>query len=272
MENQKLTGKEYWEDIYQQNFLLLNIVSNSRFFQSYYHFAFQNILSRFIKTPSHQSVIEIGCAPGNYLIKFHRFFGLVPFGVEYAPKGFYETVQNFQRNGLPEKNIILADFFDEQFQKENCEKYDIVFSAGFIEHFSDPLDVLKKQFNLIRPGGLLICLIPNVKYINEWLTSKDLVALHNQEIMNESILGELSAHIPGATILYNSYFGGIFNFGLLNIQNYLGRKIVKFLLIVQRLTLDNLEKIWFVLFHKDCVSRYSSPSLLCILEKNESNI
>lgn len=267
MENKKLTGKEYWEGMYQQNFRLLNAISNGRLFQSYYHFAFRNILTRFIKVQRHQSVIEIGCAPGNYLIKFYRFFGLTPFGVEYAPKGFQETIQNFQRNGLPEKNIILADFFDERFQKENTEKYDIVFSAGFIEHFSDPLDVLKKQIQLIRPGGLLICLIPNVKYVNEWLSSKELVALHNQSIMSEKAMRELCIQIPGTTLLYNNYFGGIFNFGLLNIENSLGRKIVFLLFIVQRFTLDMVEKAWFILSRKDCISQYSSPSLLCIIEK-----
>lgn len=267
MENKKLTGLKYWDNMYQQNFRFLNTLSNSLFFQSYYHFVFRKVLSRFIKNSNHKSVIEIGCAPGNYLIKFNRFFGLVPYGVEYAPSGFEETIQNFRYNSLPVENVILADFFDKEFQRKNREQYDIVFSAGFIEHFSDPLDVLTKQVDLIRSGGILICLIPNVKYINEWFSSRELVALHNQEIMTDIALQNLAAQVPGTSIRYNSYFGGIFNFGLLNIRNPLGRKIIFLLFIIQRFTLDIFEKGWFLFFRRDCTSKYSSPSLLCILEK-----
>lgn len=267
MKNKKLTNKDYWDDIYQRNFYILNTLSNFRWLQSYYHFVFQKILSRYIDLSRHKNVLEVGCAPGNYLVKLNRFFSLTPFGVEYAEKGYQETIQNFERNKLPGSNIFLMDFFSENFQKQNYERYDLVFSAGFIEHFSDPRSVILKQLDLTKKGGLLICLIPNVRYLNEWISPRDIVSLHNQSIMERSNFRKIFLTIPKTSVLYCEYFGGVFNFGMLNMKNYFLKLLVIFLLIIQRFTLDLLQKIVFILFQKDFTSRYTSPSLLCILRK-----
>jgi SAM-dependent methyltransferase len=267
MENRKLTKRDYWESIYQKNFHILNILSNFRWLQSYYHFIFQKILTRYIDPMRHKNVLEIGCAPGNYLVKLHQFFSLTPFGVEYAEKGYAETLENFKKNDLPQGNIFLSDFFDENFQRKNYERYDMVFSAGFIEHFGYPHTVLVKQMHLLKKGGLLVCLIPNVRYLNEWLSPVEIIDIHNQEIMDITVFRSLFDGIPGANILYCNYFGGIFNVGVLNMRHAFLKRIVFLSLILQRITFDFLQKFIFIVFRRDIVLRYTSPSLICILQK-----
>jgi trans-aconitate methyltransferase len=76
-----------------------------------------------------------------------------------------EIVRNFEKiNGLPENAIqcIHTDFFS--FTPER--RYDIVFSSGFIEHFEDTGDVIKRHVDLLSDDGQLLILIPNFLGLN----------------------------------------------------------------------------------------------------------
>jgi hypothetical protein len=121
--------------------------------------------------------------------------------------------------------------------------------------------------HLLKKGGLLVCLIPNVRYLNEWLSPVEIIDIHNQEIMDITVFRSLFDGIPGANILYCNYFGGIFNVGVLNMRHAFLKRIVFLSLILQRITFDFLQKFIFIVFRRDIVLRYTSPSLICILQK-----
>jgi len=261
----RLAGKNHWQNIHKKNDNFVNTLSNSKLFQGYYHFSFFRILKKFWDK-NFENFIEIGCAPGNYLVKFRREFGVDAFGIDYEEEGHAKTVRNVSRYGIPEENIILADFFDENFLSANREKFEVVFSAGFIEHFEHPEEVIKKQASLLSKNGLLICIIPNAKYLVEFLSDKKTISLHNQSIMNPEAFRKLFD--PGdLEVKYCGYFGGLFNFGIFGQKKSLAKATFKVLFAIQRLTLDNLEKIYFVATGRDLICRYSSPSLLCIARK-----
>lgn len=262
-----LVEKKHWDDIYTGNFNFSSRVSNSKLFQSYYHFALFSIISRFLRKDEIKSVIEVGCAPGNYLVKFKKYFGLVAYGLEYSKKGYQKTVKNLEKYGIPSENIFLNDFFDDDFLAKNKEKYDVAFSTGFIEHFDHPEDVVLRHGDLIRPGGLVICLIPNKRYLNAFFTSKKSLALHNREIMSKKELGNIFKK-SSFLVLYCNYFGGIFNVGLFQAKNPIVKIVHNIVFIFQRIFLDILQKIYFKLTRKDLVSKFSSPSLICIAKKS----
>jgi hypothetical protein len=69
-----------------------------------------------------------------------------------------------------------------------------VLSAGFIEHFEDPEKIVRCHLDLLRSGGLLIIDIPcltGLHYCLSWLISKDVLRMHNLEIMNRRKFGSL---------------------------------------------------------------------------------
>jgi len=70
-------------------------------------------------------------------------------------------------NHLPKATIhcIESDFFT--FQTE--QKYDVVFSSGFIEHFQDTKNVIDKHIELLSEKGVLLFLLPNFRGLNGWL-------------------------------------------------------------------------------------------------------
>ncbi len=136
---------------------------------------------------SGRSIIEIGSAPGLRLMEFHARLGYEPFGVEYSDTGADVNRRLFRAHGLPENNVIHADFFGQAFQDKYRDGFDIVLSWSFLEHCANPIDAVNKHAAILKPGGTLIVMIPNLKGVYgplvrffqpEWLK------IHNYEIMN----------------------------------------------------------------------------------------
>lgn len=80
-----------------------------------------------------------------------------------------------------------ADFFSFEPQRN----YDIVFSLGFIEHFKDTKDVIRKHYRLLNSHGLLLIILPNLKGLNgaiQYLFDRKNLSIHNLDCMNLSYL------------------------------------------------------------------------------------
>jgi len=108
---------------------------------------------------SELSFLEIGCHPGSWLWYFNELFGYKVSGVEYVEWCAAETQEALEASGVSAE-IIHADFFD--ISGPDCSRqWDIVFSAGFVEHFDDVTDVIQRHGNVCRPGGYVVILIPN---------------------------------------------------------------------------------------------------------------
>lgn len=112
------------------------------------------------------SLIEIGCAPGKWMAYFFRQFGFSVSGIDYVSTACAKTRDNLERLSIPAR-IHDTDLMDY----ESSHPYDIVFSAGFIEHFQDPRIVMARLVRLCRPdGGLIITMIPSLEGLNRWIS------------------------------------------------------------------------------------------------------
>lgn len=109
-------------------------------------------------------LLEVGCAPGRWLAYFHRHFGYHVSGVEYAPMAHRKTIENLECLGVPHE-IFLDDFF-----RFEHAPFDLVYSAGFIEHYRDPAPVVDRLASLCRDqGGYVITVVPNLTGLNRWI-------------------------------------------------------------------------------------------------------
>lgn len=183
------------------------------------------------------SVIEIGSAPGDFLVRFAATFHAEPYGVEYTAHGAERNRRNFSANGLAPANVIEADFFSDDFLEANKERFDIVVSRGFIEHFDDPGAVVARHVSLLRPGGLLLVMIPNLRGIYYWWTrafNPEQLPLHNLDIMTAASFGKLFGDLP----LERSRCGyfGTFSFWLFTapIEARWVNRAIRLLLMAQR--------------------------------------
>ncbi len=156
------------------------------------------------------SFFEIGCAPGRILADFCGRLGFTAYGLDYACDP--EVVeQEIRKRGIKVGKIEKGDFFCWRPQ----QKFDIVASFGFIEHFDDAGAVMDRHFELVKPGGTVVVGMPNFaggQKALHWLLDRKNLKGHNTRIMNLPFL-EAAARRNGAEIAQARYTGGHFDFG-----------------------------------------------------------
>ncbi|MDC3408806.1 class I SAM-dependent methyltransferase [Burkholderiales bacterium] len=250
----RLTEKEYWESFYKshgddcvpnesgfikrflKNLFGSNLIELFSAYDNYllWHEVFPRYL---LDSDSPLSVLEIGSAPGHFMAQFAKSFSADCFGVEYTQKGAEVNRKVFSDSGLNPSNVIEADFFSDDFIDANKNRFDVVISRGFIEHFKDVQSAVSRHTKLLKPGGTLFILIPNLRGIyGLWTRSfnPEQLPLHNLEIMKLRSFKALFAPLP-LRKLRCSYFGTLsfWMFTAPTDRPNLGR-VIGGLLVVQR--------------------------------------
>ena len=175
------------------------------------------ILPKYLGGRAGQALVEIGSAPGDFLVRVSRRFGVEPHGVEYSPVGAELNRAAFVEAGLDPSRVIEEDFFAPGLRERYAGAFDVAISRGFIEHFANPTDAIRRHLDLLRVGGLLIISIPNLRGANfllSWLFDRKVLAMHNLAIMTRERFAQLFASEP-VEPLWCAYYG-TFNFQLVN--------------------------------------------------------
>lgn len=181
--NNNLTDRKFWEE-YWKNYQYTKIPDHV-FFEQYIP-----------KMPQGATAIEIGGFPGTMSIFFHKKYGLDVSLLDY----YIDTniVNKLEKhNDLVSNTIhcIEQDFFSYQ----SDFKYDLVYSIGFIEHFEDTLDVIKRHVELLSENGDLLIILPNFRGLNGWLQKcfdRPNYDAHNLNSMKIKLLNEIMKKLP----------------------------------------------------------------------------
>jgi 2-polyprenyl-3-methyl-5-hydroxy-6-metoxy-1,4-benzoquinol methylase len=213
-------------------------------------------------------VVEIGSAPGEHLAKLSATFGLVPYGIEYSDGGVEVNRALFAARGLDPENVIQMDFFSDECLQGYRERFDIVVSRGFIEHFDDPSRVVDRHLDLLKPGGLLIVTIPNLRGVNRALTSlfhRELIPMHNMEIMSKVAFLKLfdTARVRADVCSYI----GTFSFYLFNTKP--GSRLAPLLRVCMKVQPLLNVLLRLCLGDRGAENRFTSPQLIFIGVKRE---
>jgi len=182
------------------------------------HLLWNVFYPRYVPAPG-SSVVEIGSAPGEHLARLSETFGLDPYGIEYSAGGVDVNRTLFASRGLDPRNVIAMDFFSDECLESHKERFDMVVSRGFIEHFQDPASVVERHLALLKPGGLLVITIPNLRGVNYALTRlfhAELLPMHNLKIMSRLPFWRLF-DTDKVRPLVCDYFG-TFSFYLFNVK------------------------------------------------------
>ena len=273
----RLTEKEYWNSIYKPRVLerqghplvgnlksLVTRLFGERCLRNYADYLLWDVIfGKYMPKTKGAKVLEIGSAPGNNLVRLSQTFGFVPYGVEYTDSGVELNRRTFDLHNIDPENVIHADFFSDEFHKQYKGCFDIVFSVGFIEHFTDVEGTIEKHINLLTKGGYLIVIIPNLRGANHifgWIFHKEVISMINIDIMRkENFSGIFDKE--RLSMLFCDYCG-TFNFGLFNTKRKSPlRFVLTFCAILQRV----LNVAFYILFrNKGAESRLFSPYLIFI--------
>jgi SAM-dependent methyltransferase len=188
-----ITGKAFWDGFFDG--IPLRHVEDV---------LFSDIFRQYLRPDPSQSVLEIGCAGGLFLAYLTRKFGYEPHGIDYSD-AIEHTRALFRFNTLAEPHLTQADFFSW----EPGRKFDVVCSFGFVEHFRNPGEVVRRHCDLLAPGGTLIITVPNfrlVQYVYHRLIEPDILALHNLKVMRPAFFRSALADTP-LEIRHLAYYG-----------------------------------------------------------------
>lgn len=203
---QNLTTEEYWSGAWNNFSLPQKINLNVKTL-----FLVDRVLKKNLPKGEGKKFLEIGCAPGSWMAYFNREFSYEVYGVENAKEAFEIAKKNLTILGV-KGNLVNEDVMKTSLEKEN---FDVVFSHGFIEHFSNPDAAIKTHLNLLKKGGILILDVPNLRYFNyffqKWL-NKEALRGHNLKTMNLSYFNEDVIQKYGLKKIFLGYLGGFYSF------------------------------------------------------------
>ena len=178
MGQDRLTERSYWDDHWERITLPAEV---SRLDGTPLIAAEIDIFERFLPHRS-LSILEIGGAPGQYLAYFYRHFGYTVSSLDYSPSGCEKTRENFKLLNIP-GTVYQQDLFGDL---SHLPQFDVVYSMGLVEHFEELSGVVGKHVELLRPGGLLVIGMPNLRGINRFFLERlapDMLGNHNLDSM-----------------------------------------------------------------------------------------
>lgn len=194
MENKNYTDKKFWDDYFDGHQHQLSIVENS---------LFSDIFNKYLVPNINKRVLEIGCADSNFLCYLSKKFDYRAFGVDYSD-AITTTAKLFEFNNLPEPTLYKEDIFSWH----TDQKFDLVCSFGFIEHFENIEPIVLKHAELIAPEGKLIITLPHfahAQYFFHWLIDRENLKKHNTKIMNLNSIRK-AVEQSGLKIQFLSYY------------------------------------------------------------------
>jgi len=174
------------------------------------------ILLPILRTCNARTAVEIGSAPGQNLVKLAKELGVTPFGIEYTEEGARLNRELFVRNGLNPDNVLCEDFFSPALDSL-AGTFDIVTSFGFVEHFDEPVPVIKRHIDFCRVGGYVAISIPNIQgiyYFWNKVFNPRVIETHNTAIMRNGVFFALCEELDNFEIIFSGS-NGAFEYGLL---------------------------------------------------------
>ena len=113
----QLSNKEYWDSIYKREKIeydrdapvgklkgLINRILGERvleYMRDYRDYLMWDVIfNKHMPKKEGASILEVGSAPGHFLLKLHKTFGFIPYGIEYSDIGVAINRELFILNNI----------------------------------------------------------------------------------------------------------------------------------------------------------------------------
>ena len=148
--------------------------------------------------------IEIGVGGSAWPAYLARHLRADAWGIDNSPSGIVLAQQ-----AGPGAHLIEGDVFDATLLPAGS--FDVVYSGGFVEHFTDAARVMHRLADLVSPGGVVITTVPNFRGLNGFLQR-----IVDRECLDRHVLYDPdsldAAHESGGLVAVEpAHFEGIFD-------------------------------------------------------------
>ena len=224
---ENITSLGFWENFWTSSEKTSSLINLA------YQPPFHRLLERHIPK-SNGRAIEIGCFPCNFLIYLSKKFGYFPEGIDFMGETNDTCTKNFISNRITEFKLYNADFI--KWKTDN--RYSLVSSFGFIEHFKNPVEVIEKHLELLESGGTLLIEVPNFRGLRGFIarfTDKENMSKHNLEVMDLQFYKTIAERY-NLDVKYLGYYG-LFEYSWINpCPSFSQNLVYYFFRIISKLT------------------------------------
>ncbi len=245
-----LARMEHWESVWKDTAIVRGFSS-----LNYYDYRLAAIFQPFVTRGS--TVLEIGCGGSRWIGFFARAMQCETWGIDYSAEGLRITRQ--ENAHFPNVHLVKGDFFDDSLLPS--DQFDLVYSLGFIEHFTETAVVTRRMMDLLRPGGRAMTLVPN--FLGAYGAIQKRVnrpTFEKHVIIDCAKLDE--AHVvAGMQPLISAHYFGCFGPGVVDYGRW-QRLVLPPVKVLQHLWCWSLHGM-----HLDRESRLRSPYIVGVYEK-----
>ena len=114
---------------------------------------FINYLIEKNKIKKNSKVLDLCCGRGEFINEF------INFGCE----GFAVDIDDICLKYFPKIDYKNCDLTKDKIPWED-NTFDVIFNKSVIEHFSEPHEIIKECYRVLKPGGIIITLTPSWKH------------------------------------------------------------------------------------------------------------
>lgn len=106
----------------------------------------------YLPSQPNASLLEVGCGSG-WMLEIMKGLGWKVEGVDFDPS----AVENARNKGL----CVKCGTLSSQGYPDN--HFDVITMSHLIEHVHEPLKLLQECYRILKPGGKLVIVTPNIK-------------------------------------------------------------------------------------------------------------
>lgn len=160
--NQKNAKPETWDAFWSQKTDLSTVYPSS-----------PTVLQTLIKKVplKGKTVVEVGAGTGRDAIALEKL-GAKVIILDFSPQSL-KLVKSQTEQSSQHILSLQADAFKSPLANNSV---DLVFHQGLLEHFTHPLELLKENYRILKPGGYCLCDVPQTFHVYT-LVKKILIAL-----------------------------------------------------------------------------------------------
>jgi 2-polyprenyl-3-methyl-5-hydroxy-6-metoxy-1,4-benzoquinol methylase len=260
-------GKGYWDQIYVPERRPEAINPRDTSLRNYIARRFHRFFEKNLSAMKGKELLEVGCGGSQYLPYFSKEFGLHVTGLDYSELGCAAAERVLAAERVAGE-IVCADFFNAP--QNLAGKFDVVVSMGVVEHFVDTAKCIAAISRLLKPGGLLLTTIPNMRGLTGALQKTFDREVFDKHVPLDREMLRRAHEEAGLIIQECSYF--IFNnFFVIAIQPDHRNSFVWRLKVFLARCLHYISgAIWLfeMAFHDVPAIRIVSPFIVCVARTN----
>jgi 2-polyprenyl-3-methyl-5-hydroxy-6-metoxy-1,4-benzoquinol methylase len=164
-------------------------------------------LERYLPAVTKGRCLEIGHYPGLYL-GFMAEQGFAVNGIDWVDGAEDVVGARLTELGHRVEKVLKADFF----AVEPVPEFDLVYSLGFLEHFTNWEEVLLRHAAWTKPGGYMIITCPNFRGALQrsirTLLDRENLARHYIPSMNPNAWASILKGAGDMDVVFAGHFGG----------------------------------------------------------------